>query len=70
MTVETVRGPVELDALGRALMHEHLFIADQEGLLRAVVDAGYSTFVDPTAFGLGRDVRRVARVNERCPSST
>lgn len=32
MTVETVRGPVELDTLGRALMHEHLFIADQEGL--------------------------------------
>ena len=91
MTVETVRGPVELDALGRALMHEHLFIADQEGLanfnkawgapiwddatriddavakLRAVVEAGYSTFVDPTAFGLGRDVRRVARVNEQVP---
>jgi phosphotriesterase-related protein len=31
------------------------------------VDAGYRTFVDPTAFGLGRDVRRIARVNEQVP---
>jgi phosphotriesterase-related protein len=90
-TVETVRGPVELDALGRALMHEHILIADQEGLanynhawgapiwdeeeriadaaakLQAVVDAGYSTVVDPTAVGLGRDVARIARINERVP---
>ncbi len=90
-TVETVRGPVEADALGRALMHEHLFIRSPEGIenfnhawgapiwdeeervadavgrLQALVDAGYRTFVDPTAFGLGRDVRRVARVNEQVP---
>jgi phosphotriesterase-related protein len=90
-TVETVRGPVELDALGRTLLHEHILIADQEGLanynhawgapiwdeeeriadaaakLQAVVDAGYRTIVDPTAVGLGRDVARVARINERVP---
>jgi phosphotriesterase-related protein len=90
-SVETVRGPVELFELGRALMHEHLFIASPEGIgnfnhawgapvwdedarvadgvgkLQALVEAGYRTFVDPTAFGLGRDVRRVARVNERVP---
>jgi phosphotriesterase-related protein len=90
-TAETVRGPVELDQLGRSLMHEHLFIHSPEGVanfnhawgapiwdeeervadavakLQAVVDAGYSTFVDPTAFGLGRDVRRIARVNEQVP---
>jgi phosphotriesterase-related protein len=90
-TVDTVRGPVELDALGRALMHEHIFIRDQEGLanfnhawgapvwdeeervadavarLQAVVDAGYTALVDPTAYGLGRDVRRIARVNEQVP---
>jgi phosphotriesterase-related protein len=90
-TVETVRGAVELDALGKSLMHEHLFIHSPEGIsnfnhawgapiwdeaervadavakLQAVVDAGYRTFVDPTAFGLGRDVRRIARVNEQVP---
>ncbi len=25
-TVDTVRGPVELDALGTTLMHEHVFV--------------------------------------------
>jgi phosphotriesterase-related protein len=29
-TVETVRGPVELDALGTTLMHEHIFILTPE----------------------------------------
>ncbi|HMD45781.1 MAG TPA: hypothetical protein VKG43_06460 [Acidimicrobiales bacterium] len=29
-TVETVRGPVPLERLGRVLMHEHVFIADME----------------------------------------
>ncbi len=91
MSVETVRGPVALDALGRTLLHEHLLIASPEGIanynhawgapiwdeeervadavtrLQGLVDAGYSTFVDPTAFGLGRDVRRVARINEQVP---
>jgi phosphotriesterase-related protein len=90
-TVETVRGPVELDALGRALLHEHIYIRDPEGIenfnhawgapiwvedervadgvekLQGVVDAGYSTLVDPTAVGLGRDVRRIARTNEQVP---
>jgi phosphotriesterase-related protein len=91
VSVQTVRGAVEPDALGRALLHEHIFISDQEGLanlnhawgepvwdedvrvadavakLQAVVDAGYRTLVDPTAIGLGRDVRRIARVNEQVP---
>jgi phosphotriesterase-related protein len=31
-SVETVRGPVELDDLGRTLMHEHIFILQQEAL--------------------------------------
>ena len=31
-TVETVRGPVELDDLGRTLMHEHIFIMQPEAL--------------------------------------
>jgi phosphotriesterase-related protein len=31
-TVETVRGPVELDALGPTLMHEHVFVMDPEAL--------------------------------------
>ena len=32
-TVETVRGPVEVDALGTTLMHEHIFILQPEMLL-------------------------------------
>ena len=31
-TVETVRGPVELDQLGTTLMHEHVFLLQQEAL--------------------------------------
>jgi phosphotriesterase-related protein len=31
-TVETVRGPVELDELGPTLMHEHVFVLDPEAL--------------------------------------
>jgi phosphotriesterase-related protein len=31
-TVETVRGPVELDELGPTLMHEHIFVLDPEAL--------------------------------------
>ena len=31
-TVETVRGPVALDDLGRTLMHEHIFIMEPEAL--------------------------------------
>ena len=31
--------------------------------LRAVKQAGFDTFVDPTAIGLGRNVERIARVN-------
>jgi hypothetical protein len=30
--VETVRGPVDLDDLGRTLMHEHTFIMQPEAL--------------------------------------
>jgi phosphotriesterase-related protein len=29
-TVSTVRGPIKLDALGRTLMHEHIYILDPE----------------------------------------
>lgn len=35
--------------------------------LREVVVAGYGTFVDPTVDGLGRDVRRVMRLNAEVP---
>jgi phosphotriesterase-related protein len=31
-TVETVRGPVDLDELGRTLMHEHVFLLEPEAL--------------------------------------
>jgi hypothetical protein len=89
LVIETVRGPVAPEALGRTLPHEHVFILGQETLanfnhrwgkpwwdeeagvadavakLQRVVDAGFSTFVDPTAVGLGRDIARIARVNEQ-----
>lgn len=31
-TVETVRGPVDVDELGTTLMHEHIFILQPEAL--------------------------------------
>lgn len=89
MVVQTVRGPVRVEDLGPALLHEHVFIASQEGIanhnhtwgdpwwdeerlvgeavekLQGLRDLGIQTIVDPTAFGLGRDVRRVRRVNEQ-----
>jgi phosphotriesterase-related protein len=85
-TVETVRGPVDFAALGRTLMHEHVFVLQPEALenfghvwgeywdedervadavekLRAVRAAGIETIVDATAYGLGRDIRRLQRIN-------
>ena len=32
VTVETVKGPVDLDALGPTLMHEHVFVMQPEPL--------------------------------------
>jgi phosphotriesterase-related protein len=86
-TVETVRGPVELDRLGPTLMHEHVFILDPEARenwghlwdgpywdeeagvaeaiaqLRRLREGGIETIVDATAFGLGRNIPRIQRVN-------
>jgi phosphotriesterase-related protein len=89
LTVETVRGPVEAERLGRTLPHEHVVILGQETLanfnhrwgepwwdeergvadavakLRRLRDGGIETLIDPTAVGLGRDIRRIQRVNEQ-----
>jgi phosphotriesterase-related protein len=86
-TVETVRGPVDVSALGRTLMHEHIFVLQPEALqnfghvwgsrywdeevrvadavekLRAVRAAGIETIVDATAYGLGRFIPRLERIN-------
>ena len=86
-TVETVKGPVDLDALGTTLMHEHVFVMQPEPLVsyvnmfgggywdeeERVADAiakltrlregGIRTIVEPTAFGLGRNIERVQRIN-------
>jgi phosphotriesterase-related protein len=72
-TVETVRGPVELDALGPTLMHEHVFVLTPDVMQERVTDAiaklraleakGIDTIVDPTVVGLGRDIPRVVRIN-------
>lgn len=83
-TVETIRGAVEAKALGSTLMHEHVFIRDEEiernypeswdeearvadavTRLQALKAVGVDTIVDPTVLGMGRDVSRVARVNEQ-----
>ena len=86
--VETVRGPVEVADLGRALMHEHIFVLNPEAMqnyghvwgaehywdeevrvadairkLRRLRDGGFSTLVDPTVLGLGRNIRRIQRIN-------
>lgn len=82
--VATVRGPVAAGALGTVLMHEHVFVLNEEirqnypamwdeeqqvadavTRLRALKERGVDTIVDPTVIGLGRDIRRVARVNEQ-----
>jgi phosphotriesterase-related protein len=86
--VETVRGPVEVGALGPTLAHEHVFVLQPEALqnyghvwgpsywdeevrvadaierLGALRAAGIETIVDPTAPGLGREIRRIQRINE------
>jgi phosphotriesterase-related protein len=85
--IPTVRGPISPDDLGVTLLHEHVFIANPEGIanhnhtwgerwwdeeervaaairdLQELRDVGVRTIADPTAFGLGRDVHRLARVN-------
>ncbi|MFJ3903984.1 phosphotriesterase [Streptomyces sp. NPDC090025] len=40
-------------------------VADAVTRLKALAATGVTTLVDPTVIGLGRDVRRVARVNEQ-----
>ena len=42
-------------------------IEEAVGQLRQLVAAGYRTIIDPTVDGLGRDVSRIQRVNERVP---
>lgn len=46
---------------------EEARVADAVEKLTALVGAGVRTIADPTVDGLGRDIRRVARVNEAVP---
>ncbi|MGE3690883.1 MAG: phosphotriesterase [Novosphingobium sp.] len=83
-TVETMRGPIDSAALGRVLMHEHVFLIDFEYVENyrpdynedeAIADAveklevlkalGIDTIVDLTVLGLGRHVKRIAKVAEK-----
>ncbi|MDL4774608.1 MULTISPECIES: phosphotriesterase family protein [Thermomonosporaceae] len=87
-TVETVRGPVDVSALGRTFMHEHVFVLSPENVdnygagawwdedervadavrqLRDLAGRGISTIVDPTVWGLGRYIPRIARIAELVP---
>ena len=82
VSVETVRGPVELGDLGQTLMHEHVFVlstehvqnygsgwwdeearvADAIAKLNSLYAKGIRTIVDPTVWGLGRNIPRIQRI--------
>ncbi|MFD0684659.1 phosphotriesterase family protein [Actinomadura fibrosa] len=87
-SVQTVRGPVDVAALGRTFMHEHVFVLSTEHVqnygegawwdeeervddavakLRELLDRGITTIADPTVWGLGRYIPRIARIAERVP---
>ena len=82
-TVETVKGPVDVDDLGPTLMHEHVFVLATEHVqnygegswwdedaqvanavtkLNELAATGVRTIVDPTVWGLGRNIPRIQRV--------
>lgn len=42
-------------------------VADAVSRLQELVDSGVRTIVDPTVDGLGRDIPRIARINEQVP---
>ncbi|MBE1537411.1 phosphotriesterase family protein [Actinomadura algeriensis] len=86
--VQTVRGPVDVGALGRTFMHEHVFVlsidhvenygagdwwdederaADAVRKLRELAERGITTIADPTVWGLGRYIPRIAGIAERVP---
>jgi phosphotriesterase-related protein len=46
---------------------EEARVADAVTRLTELVDSGVRTIVDPTVDGLGRDVARIARINEQVP---
>lgn len=48
---------------GESYWDEEKRVADAIGKLQAVRDAGFRAFVDPTAPGLGRNIRRIQRIN-------
>jgi phosphotriesterase-related protein len=48
---------------GASYWDEEARVGEAIEKLRAVKQAGFDTFVDPTAIGLGRNVERIARVN-------
>jgi phosphotriesterase-related protein len=87
-SVETARGPVDTAALGRTLMHEHVFVLSTEHVqnygagawwdedervddavakLRQLVERDITTIADPTVWGLGRYIPRIARIAEQVP---
>jgi phosphotriesterase-related protein len=87
VSVETVRGPVELGNLGQTLMHEHVFVlstehvqnygsgwwdeearvADAIAKLNSLYAKGIHTIVDPTVWGLGRNIPRIQRIAAQTP---
>jgi phosphotriesterase-related protein len=49
---------------GPSYWDEEVRVADAIAALRRLREAGIESIVDPTAYGLGRDIRRIQRVNE------
>lgn len=49
---------------GESYWDEEAGVTEAVAQLRRLREAGIETIVDPTAYGLGRDIRRIQRVNE------
>ena len=50
---------------GPSYWDEEVRVAEAIAALRRLREAGIESIVDPTAYGLGRDIPRIQRVNER-----
>ncbi|MHB8339951.1 MAG: phosphotriesterase family protein [Mycobacteriales bacterium] len=65
--VLTLDSQQQWSAQGSAEWDEEERVADAVAKLRELAATGIRTIADPTVDGLGRDVRRIVRVNEQVP---
>ena len=62
-----VVGTEHVQNYGDTWWDEEERVADAVARLRSVAARGVRTFVDPTVWGIGRDIPRVQRINEQVP---